>query len=167
MIKITIKQGSIVEEKADAIVNPANSYGLMTGGVSKTIKIIGGASIEAEAVRHSPIPIGQTILTDAGMLPYKYIIHSPTVEMPSLAAKEENIRKAIVAALKAADDNKLSKIAMPGMGTGHGGFEPIDGAKLIIDEIKKFKAVNLKEIILIDLSEMMIKAFNDALKEKK
>lgn len=167
MIKITIKQGNIADEKVDAIINPANSHGLMNGGVSKAIKLVGGAVIEVEAVRRSPIPIGSAIITEAGMLSCIYIIHSPTMELPTSASNEENIRKAVVAALKSADDNKLSRVAMPGMGTGHGRFEPIDAAKIMIDEIKSFKALHLKEVVLVDLSEAMISAFKDAMKENR
>jgi O-acetyl-ADP-ribose deacetylase len=167
MIKITAKQGNITYEKVDAIVNPANSYGLMIGGVAKAIISVGGAIIEAEAVQKSPGKIGEAFLTGAGMLSCRYVIHSPTMEKPGMAAREEDIKKAVFASLKTADDNNLLRIAMPGMGTGIGGFEPIDGAYLIVDEIKKFKAKTLKEVILVDISEMMVKAFKDALKEKK
>ena len=167
MIKIKVKQGNITLEKADAIVNPTNSYGLMIGGAAKAIKSAGGAIIEALAVQKSPLKVGEAFLTGAGMLPCKYIIHTPTMEKPAMAARAEDIRKAVFASLKAADDNKLSKIAMPGMGTGIGGFEPIDGANLIVGEIRKFKPKALKEVILVDISEIMVNAFNEALKEKK
>ncbi len=166
MIKITVKLGNLIEEKADAIVNPTNCYGIMDGSVSKIIKNVGGEVIEVESMRKSPIPIGKAILTDAGMLPFRHIIHSPTLEMPTLSAKEENIRKAVFASLKTADSNKISRIAMPGMGTGIGGFEPIEAARIMIEEIKKFKETSLKEIILIDINESVVMAFKSILKER-
>ena len=165
MIKITIKQGSITEEAVDAVVNPANSYGLMGGGVAGAIKRVGGAIIEAEAVKSSPIKIGDSVMTSAGLLQARFVIHAPTMERPAEAAKEENIKKAVRAALKAADENKLEKVAMPGMGTGVGGFEPIDAARIIISEIKSFKADFLREVILVDMSEIMVKAFLEAMKQ--
>ena len=45
MIKITIKQDDLTEIFADAIVNPANSYGYMGGGVAAAIKKKGGQDI--------------------------------------------------------------------------------------------------------------------------
>ena len=166
MIKIKVKLGSIVEEETDAIVCPSNSYGIMGGGVAKIIRTVGGAMIEADAVRKAPIPLGQALITDGGMLPSRYVIHSPTMKLPEGAATEENIRKSVNAALKVAEDNNISSISMPGMGTGIGGFEPIDAANIMIDEIRKFKAKFLKEVILIDISEIMVNAFNDAVEEK-
>ena len=166
MIKITIKQRSIIEEKVDAIVNPSNSYGLMNGGVGAAIKAVGGNIIEVDAMRNSPIRIGESLVTTGGMLFAGHIIHSPTMQLPSEKATEENIRKAVRSSLKAADDNRFSRIAMPGMGTGTGEFEPIDAAKIIIEEINGFKARNLKEVILVDISETMVNAFKDAMKIK-
>jgi len=83
MIKITIEQGDITTLEVDAIINPANSYGYMGGGVAGAIKEIGGQEIETEAVAKAPIPIGSAVITTAGSLKAKHIIHAPTMEQPS------------------------------------------------------------------------------------
>ena len=167
MIKIKVRQGNIAEEKTEAIVCPANSHGLMGGGVAKAIKMVGGPMIEVEAIRKAPIRIGEAIMTDGAMLPAKYVIHSPTMELPVSASTKQDIIEAVRAALRIAEQNKLSKISMPGMGTGVGGFEPIDAARIMIDEIRGFDAGSLKEVTLVDISELMVKAFRDALVESK
>lgn len=163
MIKIIIKQGSITQETADAIVNPANSLGIMGGGVANSIKNVGGAIVEAEAVRQAPIQVGTALITQAGMLPCRFVIHSPTMKHPTEKSTKENIKKAVHSALIAADKHRINSIAMPCMGTGVGGFEPIDAARIMISEIKNFKTSFLKKIILIDISENMINAFKIAL----
>ena len=165
MIKITIKQGNIISENVDAIVNPTNSYGIMNSGVSKTIKNTAGLIVEAELVKKSPIKIGEAIDTDPGLLNFKKIIHTPTMEHPLSASNAENIKKAVKAALIHADKLKFQKIAMPGMGTGAGGFEPIDAAEIIINEIKNHETQFLNEIILVDISEIIVNALNDVLNE--
>ena len=165
MIKITIKQGNIISEKADAIINPINSYGIMNSGVSKMIKAAGGVIIEAELVKRSPFKIGDAIDTEPGLLNFKRIIHTPTMVHPMSASSAENIQKATKAALNLADKLRFQKIAMTGLGTGIGGFEPIDAAQIMIKEIKNHDTQYIKEIIIVDISEIMITAFKDALDE--
>lgn len=165
MIKITIKQGNILSEEADAIVNPTNSFGIMNSGVSKSIRTAGGMVVEAELVKRSPLKIGEAIDTDPGLLNFKRIINAPTIEHPLSSTNAENIKLAVKAALNLADKLRFQKISMPGMGTGAGGFEPIDAAAIIINEIKNHDTKFLKEIILVDISEIMVNAFKDALNE--
>lgn len=166
MITIIAKNNSIIDEDVNAIVNPTNSFGLMIGGVGKILKNVGGVMIEADAVRRSPIKMGTAIVTDAGMLSARYIIHAPTMLHPQSAAKADDIKNAVIAALNAADKLECKKIAMPGMGTGVGSFEPIDAAQIIVDEIRHFKPIHLKEVILADISEIMYDAFKIALDDE-
>ena len=73
---ISILQGDITAVEADAIVNAANNRLWMGGGVAGAIKRKGGKSIEDEAVRLGPIPIGEAVATTAGNLNAKYVIHA-------------------------------------------------------------------------------------------
>lgn len=168
-MEITTKKVDITELEVDAIVNAANSYGYMGGGIAGVIKRKGGIEIEREAVSKAPIPIGYAILTKAGKLKAKYVIHSPTMEQPASLTDINKIKEATRAALECADENNLKVIAMPGMGTGVGGVPKNKAAKAMIESINNFKAKvkNLKEIILVDIKEDMIKAFEKAIKENK
>ena len=56
-VKIKVLRGDITKLKVDAIVNPANSFGYMSGGVALAIKRAGGEEIEKEAVKKAPIEI--------------------------------------------------------------------------------------------------------------
>lgn len=158
-MKITIKQGSITDLEIDAIVNPANSYGYMGGGVAGAIKKLGGTEIEIEAVSCAPIPIGHAVLTTAGNLKAKHVIHSPTMEQPAALTDLSNIKEATIAALECAEENDLKRIAIPGLGTGIGGVPKEKAATAILETIANFSPRSLQEIILIDLDPDMIKAF--------
>lgn len=79
-MEIEVLLGSLLDVKADAIVNPANSYGYMGGGVAGVIKRAGGEEIEREAIKKAPIPVGSAVITTAGRLPFKGVIHAPTME---------------------------------------------------------------------------------------
>lgn len=164
MIEIEIQKGDITKVKADAIVNPSNGFGYMGGGSAMAIKKAAGKEVEEEAVSKAPLEIGRAILTKAGKLPYKAIIHSATMESPAQMAEGYNIQMALRSALHVADDNKFKSIALPGLGTGVGQFPKDKSAELTIDEIKKFEPINLEKVILVDLDEAVVKAWQDYLK---
>ncbi|MFN7065858.1 MAG: ADP-ribose-binding protein [Aquificaceae bacterium] len=153
---IEVKEGSLLEVKADAIVNPANSYGLMGGGVAGVIKRVGGQEIEREAMQRSPIPLGFAVLTTAGRLPFKGVIHAPTMEKPAMETTEDKVRKAVRSALELADSIGFECIAMPGMGTGVGRLPKSVAGKAMVEEIKAFKGKTLKRVILVDLDQEMV-----------
>ncbi len=153
MLDIQIQQGDITKVNAEAIVVPANSFGWMGGGSASAIKKAGGSDIEEEAVEKAPLEIGNAIATGAGRLPFKAVIHAPTMESPSEKARDYNVSMSVRGALLLADDQKFRVIAMPGMGTGIGSFPKNKAAEIMIDEIKKFEPINLEKIILVDVDE--------------
>ncbi|OGY41897.1 MAG: O-acetyl-ADP-ribose deacetylase [Candidatus Buchananbacteria bacterium RBG_13_36_9] len=166
MLDIEIQHGDITKVQADAIVNPANSLGWMGGGSASAIKKAGGKIIEDEVVAKAPLEIGRAVATTAGDLPYKSIIHAPTMETPAEKAKDYNVAMSVRGALLLADDQKMKFIAMPGMGTGIGNFPKKDAAKVMIEEIKKFEPINLEKVILIDIDEELVKDWQEQLKKK-
>ncbi len=74
MIKISILKEDITELDVGAIVNAANSYGYMGGGVAGAIKEVGGQEIELEAVSQAPILIGYAVITTAGKLRCRHVM---------------------------------------------------------------------------------------------
>ena len=161
-MSIEIRKGDITTLHCDAIVNPANSFGYMGGGVAGAIKRVGGANIEREAVKKAPIPVGSAIATTGGSLNCQYVIHAPTMEKPAMQINAENVQRATNAALSLGVKLQIKSIAIPGMGTGVGGVSYNDASKVIMSIVKKFES-QFEKIILIDRNEGMIEAF----KQKK
>jgi O-acetyl-ADP-ribose deacetylase (regulator of RNase III) len=157
-MSIIIKKGDITKISCDGIINPANSYGYMGGGVAGAIKLIGGDIIEKEAVKKAPIPVGKAIVTTAGILPFKHVIHAPTMEKPAMRINIENVILATQAALRLAEKLKLKSIAIPGMGTGVGGVPPEKAAKAMINVAKTFEK-KFEKIIFIDRNDEIINSF--------
>lgn len=166
-MEITVMQGSLLDADADAIVNAANSLGLMGGGVAMIIKRAAGDLVEEEAKKHAPIPVGKAVLTTAGNLKFKGIIHAPTMEIPGVRIVVVNVVKATRAALKLADENGFSAIAFPGMGTGVGGVKKDVAATAMIEAIQDFKAQNLKKVMLIDVDSEMVEEWKMTMAVKK
>lgn len=160
--KIEIRKGSITACQVHAIVNPANSFGYMGGGVAGVIKRVGGRIIEDEAIAQAPIQVGEAILTTAGDLICHKVIHAPTMHNPSERTDAHKVFCATIAALELADNEGFKSIAIPGMGTGVGGLNKKEAAKIIVKAIKQAKFKNVEKILLIDIDDEMIAAFNDA-----
>ncbi len=159
-VVIEVLDGDITEMMVDAIVNPANSYLLMGGGVAGAIKRKGGVEIEKEARKMAPIEIGQAIVTPAGNLPTKWIIHAPTVKRPAGKASLESVSLATRAALRIAERIGARSLAFPIMGTGVGGLSIAKAAKTMLNEITSHinHGTNLRKIVLVAWGE---KAFAD------
>lgn len=168
-VSLKVVKGDITELEADAVVNPANSFGYMGGGVALAIKRKGGEEIEKEAVSKAPIPVGKAVGTTAGRLKAKRVIHAPTMEKPAGETSQKKIGEATLAALLWADENGVKSVAFPGMGTGVGGVAYKDAARAMVKAIKEFlkKRKKVSEIILVayhdELHAEFIKAVKDIL----
>lgn len=147
----------------DAIVNPANSYGVMGGGVAGVIRKKGGEEIEKEAVRKAPIPIGKAVATTAGALPCKSVIHAPTMTRPAEVTSVAHVKKATRAALECADKAGLKQVAFPGMGTGVGRVDPDAAAQAMVEVARSFRPKNVEEVIFVAWGEDLKQAFQKAL----
>lgn len=165
-MKIEIIQGSILEVDADFIVNPANSAGVMGGGVAGVIRRAAGEAVEKEAMAQAPIPVGAAVMTSGGKSPFKGIIHAPTMTRPAETIPAQNVRSATRAALVLAEEKQARSIALPGMGTGVGQVSPDAAAEAMIDVIRVFQAGSIRNVILIDVNPEMVAAWREALSQR-
>ena len=118
-MEVNVTKSDITQALVDGIVNPANSLGSMDIGVAAAIKDAGGQSIETEVKNLAPIAIGAAVVTKAGELSAKYVIHAPLMNEPGQQIGPENIRRAARAALVAANHLKMNSIAIPGLSLIH------------------------------------------------
>jgi O-acetyl-ADP-ribose deacetylase (regulator of RNase III) len=112
----------------------------------------------------APIAVGAAVVTSAGRLYARHVIHAPTMEEPGIRIGVENVRRATRAALIAAAVNGLETIAVPGMGTGDGGVDPDEAARAIVDEIRAHRGARPSVIYLLAVDDYMLTAFEDALR---
>jgi len=158
---IIVKKGDITKIECDAMVNPANSYGSMGGGVAGAMRRVGGMEIEKEAMSKAPIPVGKAIATKAGKLRCRYVIHSPTMERPVMKIGIENVEKAMHAALALAKKLGIKSIAIPGMGTGVGGVARDEAARVMLKVARQFEKDF--EILFVDHNEKMVEALKKSI----
>jgi O-acetyl-ADP-ribose deacetylase len=161
---IHLAKTDITEMPVDAVVNPANSLGIMGGGVAGALSRKGGPSIQREAMSLAPIAIGAAVVTNAGALWAKHVIHAPTMEEPGIKVEVENVRRATRAALIAAAHHGFETIALPGMGTGLGGVDPADAARAIVDELRVHRQPKPGTVYLVDLNDSILRCLEEALR---
>ena len=126
MARIELWNGDICDLEVDAIVNAANLSLWMSTGVGGEIKRAGGDSIEFAAVRQAPVPLGEAIVTPAGQLAARAVIHAVSLDRDRRTTAAV-IDRAVRSAMARARDIRAISVAFPAMGTGVGGF-PIDEA---------------------------------------
>ncbi|MEE9275813.1 MAG: macro domain-containing protein [bacterium] len=129
--RVVLSQGDITESDADAIVNAANNHLWMGAGVAGAIKKKGGAAIESEAVAQGPIPVGEAVITGAGALRARHVIHAAGMGQ-DLQTSEEIIEACTAASLRRAEEAGLARIAFPAIGTGVGGFPAERAARCML-----------------------------------
>jgi O-acetyl-ADP-ribose deacetylase (regulator of RNase III) len=149
-VKIKVIQGDITDSEVDAIVNAANNHLWMGAGVAGAIKRKGGKEIEDEAMKKGPIPIGEVVVTSAGKLRAKYVIHAAVMGQ-DLTTNEEYIKNATQNSLKRAEELEIESIAFPAFGTGVGGIPMDRCSRIMLDQVKAFsKNVRyLKEVLFV------------------
>ena len=126
MARIELWNGDICDLEVDAIVNAANLSLWMSTGVGGEIKRAGGDSIEFAAVRQAPVPLGEAVVTPAGQLAARAVIHAVSLDRDRRATAAV-IDRAVRSAMARAREIRAVSVAFPAMGTGVGGF-PIDEA---------------------------------------
>ncbi len=163
-MQIHLAKSDITAMPVDAVVNPANSLGIMGGGVSAALSRKGGPTIQREAMSLAPIAVGAAVVTNAGQLWAKHVIHAPTMEQPGTKVGVENVRRATRAALLAAARHGFDVIALPGMGTGLGGVDPADAARAIVDELRAHRQPKPSTVYLVDIDDEILFCLEEALR---
>lgn len=151
-IEVKVIKGDITDLGVEAIVSAANDRLVMGTGLCAKIKRKAGPIIEEEALKSSPIKIGEAVATQAGNLPCKYVIHSVTMGN-DFKTDEVKIRNATKSALKLAQEKNIKSLAFPALGCGVGGFDYISCAKIMSQEVfcmmRENRQPQIKQIIFV------------------
>jgi O-acetyl-ADP-ribose deacetylase (regulator of RNase III) len=140
-MNLQIVHGDLLEQPVEVIVNAWNRsiipwWLLLPQGVSGAIKRRAGTAPFREVAKHGPIPLGGAVLTSAGRLPFKGIIHVAGINM-LWRSSEFSIRESTRNALRLAGKHGFQSIALPLIGAGSGGGAPDEVQSLIQDELSR------------------------------
>lgn len=139
--RLTVVVGDLLDQRVDAVVNAWNRniipwWLLLPQGVSGAIKRRAGLQPFRELGRMGPIPLGGAVVTSAGRLPFKAIVHVAGINL-LWRASESSIRTSVASALRVAKRESLQSLTIPAIGAGSGGFNEDDSLQLIEDEVKQ------------------------------
>ena len=147
--EILLKRGDITRESVDALVNAANSSLLGGGGVDGAIHRAGGPDILAEcediSSRQGGCPTGEAVITGAGRLSARYVVHAVgPVWRGGDAGEPELLRSAYRNSLRLAAENGAGTIAFPSISTGVYGY-PVEAAAEIALSAVRFWALESED----------------------
>lgn len=138
---IELHQGDITLEAVDAIVNAANSALAGGGGVDGAIHRRGGGSIMDETERRYPngCPTGSAVITGAGRLSAKHVIHAVApVWGGGLRGEPELLAGAYRRSLELAVENGCRSVAFPSLGTGAYRYPVDQAARTALNTVAAF-----------------------------
>lgn len=149
--RLILKRGDITAEKVDAVVNAASSQMRGGGGVDGAIHQAGGPEIMAECRRVVPdgslLPTGEAVLTEAGKLSARAIVHTVGPIWSGGEADESRLltscyRQSLALSARAG----LRSLAFPALSTGVYGYPFEEAAQLSLAEIIRYCRANPEEL---------------------
>ncbi len=161
-----LNYGSLLDADTDVIVNPANESLIHGGGVAALIAEGAGEDLVVESREKAPLKTGKSVMTCAGKLNYKGVIHTVgPIWQGGDNNEEELLRQAVLSSLQLSEEKGFNSLAMPVISAGVFKF-PFKKAVAIIfntsldfynnNEIKNLKKVSL----IVNVKEKADEALN-------
>lgn len=138
-MRYTVVDGDLLDQPVDAIVNAWNRniipwWLLLPQGVSGAIKRRAGLAPFHELGRKGPMRLGSAVVTTAGKLPYRCIIHVAGINMWWCASRQsitDSVRNAVIRA----EEQHIRSLALPVIGAGSGSFKHGKAEALICETL--------------------------------
>ena len=171
---LRLVRGDITEMATDAIVNAANSWLMGGGGVDGAIHRKGGPEIieECRRIRETEwpdgLPTGKAVITSAGNLKAKHIIHTVgPVWHGGRGGEPEFLMQAYVNSLRLAVSNGLKSVAFPSISTGAYGYPIEEACGVALKAAKGFLQGEdkLDEVVFVLFSERDLQVYLKAADE--
>jgi O-acetyl-ADP-ribose deacetylase (regulator of RNase III) len=134
--RVSVVVGDLTEEGTDAVVNAANSSLAHGGGVAGAIVRRGGEEIQRESLEKAPVPVGGAVVTGAGRLPSRWVIHA-VGPVWGEGDEEAKLRQAVGSALARAEEIGATSLGLPAISTGIFGYPKAEGCRAIVEEVAR------------------------------
>ncbi|MGH0142107.1 UNVERIFIED_CONTAM: hypothetical protein FKN15_041281 [Acipenser sinensis] len=163
-VKVTLKKGDVTKETVDAIVNSTNNSLNLDSGVSGAILNAAGSSVVDECTKLGSQPSDGVVCTGGGNLSCKHIIQmvGPTTAAGIIVSVEK--------VLQECDNNKVTSVAFPAIGTGRGGIKPKDSIVSVLkgfeNYFSKSASTGLKSIFMVAFEQKVYDSFQDYFAER-
>jgi O-acetyl-ADP-ribose deacetylase (regulator of RNase III) len=168
--RLQLIKGDITKIKVDAIVNAANTSLLGGGGVDGAIHKAGGESILEQCLKirskQGGCKVGEAVITTAGNLPAKFVIHTVGPVWNHGKSKEEALlAAAYLNSLKLAVENKVRTISFPNISTGVYRFPKSKAAGIAIKTVSDFLSSSneIEKVIFVCFDDENYDIYNNLL----
>ncbi|WP_086737673.1 O-acetyl-ADP-ribose deacetylase [Streptomyces glaucescens] len=164
MTTLTLTQGDITRESADALVNAANSSLLGGGGVDGAIHRRGGPAIleECRTLRASRygrgLPTGQAVATTAGDLDARWVIHTVGPVWSATEDRSDLLASCHRESLRVADELGARTVAFPAISTGVYRWPLDDAARIAVETVRNTPTA-VEEIRFVLFDDRAYEAF--------
>ncbi|MBL1083928.1 O-acetyl-ADP-ribose deacetylase [Streptomyces actinomycinicus] len=164
MTTITLVQGDITRQSADAIVNAANSSLLGGGGVDGAIHRRGGPAVLADcrALRASRygkgLPTGRAVATTAGDLDARWVIHTVGPVWSATEDRSDLLASCYRESLRVADELGARTVAFPAVSTGVYRWPMEDAARIAVAAVRS-APTSVEEARFVLFDERAYEAF--------
>lgn len=159
---LAVLQGDLTEERADAIVNAANSRLAHGGGVAGAIVRKGGRVIQDESDRIAPVPTGEAAATSGGRLAARHVIHA-VGPVWGEGNEDSKLQSAFTSALVCAADLGCVTLSIPAVSSGIFGFPKDRCARIFLDSVLAFlegrSDASLREIRSVNIDAPTVELF--------
>ncbi len=171
---IELIHGDITKIRVDAIVNAANTSLLGGGGVDGAIHRAGGNAIleDCQKIRNKQggCKVGEAVITTAGKLPAKFVIHTVGPVWNNGKSNEEDLlSSAYLNCLKLAVDNKVHSISFPNISTGIYKFPKEKAAQIAIKTVSNFLKTTheIETVLFVCFDDENYKIYQEILEQYK
>ncbi len=167
---IELAKADITRMHVDAVVNAANEALQLGSGVAGAIRQNGGPTIQEECDRIGTCAVGQAVVTKAGKLPAKWVIHAVgPVWRGGSFGEEMLLASAVLQALRRGEDIGATSVALPAISAGTFGVPLEMAAEVTIAAARSFapSAEYVQKIVFCLLDEETYAAFEKALGVQK
>jgi len=166
--KIHIIHNNILLFPGDCIISPANSTLIPGKGLEEKIHMLGGPTIAEYCKKYNECKPGNAVISTAGKLPFKYIIHAVGPFWKGGQDNEKTILKqAYQKCFKIAEEYRIQSIAFPNISTGIFGFPKETAGEIVLNVVQNLKTTCIKDISFYCFDTENFSVYQKLFTEKK
>jgi O-acetyl-ADP-ribose deacetylase (regulator of RNase III) len=157
---IRLIKDDITDLDVDAFLFYAEPNLALGSGFGGAIAVRGGASIQKELDSLAPVALGEAVVSAAGNLKAKYIIHAVGPKFQE-EDTEGKLRTTVLNALLRAEQVGVERLAFPAMGAGYYAIAPQLCARVMLEVIRSHLEGEtcIREVVIAVLDTPQYKAF--------
>ncbi|XP_023144846.2 protein mono-ADP-ribosyltransferase PARP9 [Amphiprion ocellaris] len=180
-VQASVWKADLTKFPVEAVVNAANSHLQHWGGLAQALSEAGGPTIQRECAdyvkKYGDLKTGEAIVSDAGLLQCKKIIHAVGPDLPRHPSKPDVsqakplLEKAIKSILDKVKENQLTTVAIPAISSGLFHYPLPECADTIVLTVKHYyeksssKGHHPKQIFFVNHDEPTVKEMERACRQ--